>query len=323
MKIKTITILGNFRVDFTSESHYKKTLEEMGYEVIALQEGEASAETVLANGIRSHCLFYVHTHGWQTPGAITLREVFEELEKLGIPTFAYHLDLWLGLDRQKDMKTDDFWRVKYFFTVDPDMADYMNQLDYMPTGIYVRPGVYGGECTKETQSNWVQPIAFVGAYNYHPEWPYRRELIDFLHKEYGARFRRYGAPAEDQPDAFCLRGRELNKLYSSTKIVVGDSLCPGFKKRGYWSDRVYETTGRNGFIIHPDIAGIEEEFVDGKELRLYKFGDFNQLKSLIDYYLEHNWEREEIRDAGFMRTKGTHTYADRMKQIIDYLEANA
>jgi len=108
----------------------------------------------------------------------------------------------------------------------------------------------------------------------------------------------------------------LNQLYSDTKIVIGDTLCIGFDYPYYLSDRIFETTGRGGFIIHPYIKGIEDLFEIGKEIVTYQFGDFDDLFKKIDYYLKHDKEREAIRKAGFERTKRDHTYRQRWEQII-------
>ncbi len=48
-----------------------------------------------------------------------------------------------------------------------------------------------------------------------------------------------------------------------------------------------------------------------------KFGDFKDLKKKIDYYLEHDEERETIRIAGFERTKKDHTYKNRWIKILE------
>ena len=106
----------------------------------------------------------------------------------------------------------------------------------------------------------------------------------------------------------------------STKIVVGDTLCINFKYPDYWSDRVYETMGRGGFIIHPYVQGMEREFEDKKHLVFYEYGNFNQLKELIDYYLEHDEEREAIRKAGHELVKSKYTYRNRWEQILKELK---
>jgi hypothetical protein len=85
------------------------------------------------------------------------------------------------------------------------------------------------------------------------------------------------------------------------------------------SDRIYETTGRGGFLIHPRIEGISTQFVDGEEVVFYDYDNFPQLKSLIDYYLANPEEREAIRKAGHERTKNEHTYKHRWTTILNTL----
>ena len=112
-----------------------------------------------------------------------------------------------------------------------------------------------------------------------------------------------------------IRGHELNKLYAQSRIVIGDTLCPNFNYPYYFSDRLFEATGRGAFMIFPYIQGLEDYF-RSEELVTYKYNDFTGLKSTIDYYLENDEKREEIRKRGFERTKKDHTYLKRWEQII-------
>jgi spore maturation protein CgeB len=111
-----------------------------------------------------------------------------------------------------------------------------------------------------------------------------------------------------------VRGLPLNELYSSTKIVVGDSQ----PSPHYWSNRLYETLGRGGFLLHPHTEGIETEFEDGKHLVLYDRNDLQDLYDKIDYYLSHDNARETIRRAGFV--KGKYTYKDRCRELMKNYE---
>src|SRR2546425_6987535 len=128
---------------------------------------------------------------------------------------------------------------------------------------------------------------------------------------YGNRFGKYGHPQQT------IRNQELNDLYASAKIAVGDSVCVDFKHEMYWSDRVYETLGRGGFIIHPYIKGLEQEFTDKENIVFYEYGNFAQLKELIDYYLEHEFERWNIQYAGHEYVKANCTYHNRLQQMLD------
>jgi hypothetical protein len=311
--MKKIVFLGNFRVDYTSETHHANTLESLGYEVIRMQETEARSEDILAKAKQSDLFVWVHTHGWETPGTIGMNAVLLSLADYKIPTMTYHLDLWFGLKRQNDLKKYPVYKhIGHFFTVDRKMADWFNAKTkvkghYLPAGVYDKESTY--KKVKQTHD-----VIFVGSKKYHGEWPYRPKLISWLEKTYGDRFEHYGSGGKPS-----VRGIDLNKLYWSTKIVVGDTLCIGYNYPDYWSDRVYETMGRGGFIIHPYISGMEREFEDKKHLVFYEYGNFQQLQSLIDYYLEHEEEREAIRLAGHNLVKENYTYKNRWQQILKEL----
>lgn len=308
-----ITFLGNFRVDFTSESHHAKSLEALGHEVVRLQEPEVPGQDVLHHALNSDALVWVHTHGWMTPG-LPMREVLKSLRRQRVPTLTYHLDLWFGIQRQRDMQTDDYWHIQHFFTVDKLMAQWLTDCTDVE-GHYIQAGVFGRECYMSSPSPSVgrlgNDVIFVGSKRYHPEWQYRPQLIDWLQRTYGNKFGHYG---HDGLGVY--RGGDLNQLYADSSVVVGDSLCIDFKYPHYWSDRVYETLGRGGFMIHPYIRGLEEHFEDGVHLRFYEFGNWDQLRDLIDYYLIHEDEREHIRRAGHEHVRNNHTYIHRWEEIL-------
>lgn len=313
--IKKLLMVGNFETLTSSENDYLVALEELGIEVTALQENGVSGDLIEKAALHSDALFWVHTHGWSPTGK-PMRDVLLSLKYAGVPSFGYHLDLWMGLARQADLGHDDYWRTDYFFTVDRLMADYLNKTPNMPKAFYIKAGVAKSSCYMAKLADGSFPeIVFVGSKNYHPEWPYRPLLIDWLSRTYGDRFAHYG-----NDGLGTVRGATLNAVYANSKIVIGDALCIGFDYPDYTSDRLYETTGRGGFLIHPNIKGVETSFVNGKELVLYDFGDFVGLKAKIDYYLTHDAEREAIRSAGQARTLRDHTYTARLKQILTILD---
>jgi len=134
--------------------------------------------------------------------------------------------------------------------------------------------------------------------------------VEFLSSTYGSRFKVFGASEKPEDQ---IRGLGLNELLRSVKIVVGDSL-PGDH---YWSNRLYEQRGRGGFLLHPHTAGISSEFEIGKELVLYPRGNMEELKDTIDYYVDHDEERERIRLCGFNRCP---TYEDRVRTMMSFVE---
>jgi hypothetical protein len=307
-----ITFLGNFGVSYSSENHHVKTLESLGHEVICLQEGKVDGNEIVKQALTSDLFVVVHTHGWVTP-ILPLSDVLRLL-KGKVTTLTYHLDLWFGIDRQKDLETDDFYKlIDHFFCTDKLMADWFND-NTKVKGHFLPAGVYHEE-TYLLDLPKTNDVIFVGSKGYHNEWKWRPQLIDWLYQAYGDRFKHYG-----NDGLGVVRGDDLNRLYASTKIVVGDTLCLNFNYPYYLSDRVFETTGRGGFLLMPYIKGIEDLFKVGKEIITFKFGDFKDLKSKIDYYLEHDDEREEIRIAGFERTKKDHNYKNRWITILDEIK---
>lgn len=301
-----IVFYGNFDTLHTSETHHVQSLRALGHEVTPFQEPHASAEALYYYAAQADLFVWVHTHGWHTPG---MEKTLGRLRAKGVPTVTYHLDLWHGLKRQEDMMSDNYWGIEHFFTVDKKMADWLNQNTEV-NGHYLPAGVFDQDCYRAPTLN-PSGIVFVGSYGYHPEWPYRPKLIDWLKNQYGDLFQHYGNGGLPS-----VRGHELNQVYADAKIVVGDSLCLGFEYPWYWSDRIYETLGRGGFLIHPAVPGIGSEFNDGKHAVFYQYDDFSELKSTINYYLHHDYERELIRSQGHQHVKNNFTYKHRWEHIL-------
>lgn len=306
-----ILYVGNFKPSHSTENHLAATLELLGHHVLRFQEDDESPDNLMAAIKASFPDLFMFTRTW---GETVTHEHLAELKWRGIPSVSYHLDLYVGLKRDGGIDSDPFWRTDFVFTPDgdPDSAAFFKQKGI--NHIYQRPGVFAPECYI-AQVPISRDVIFVGSYSYHPEWPYRQRLIDWLRENYGPRFELWG----NHPDR-AKRGHALNELYASSKIVVGDSLCLGFDHQEYWSDRVFETTGRGGFIIHPYIKGLDDCFVDGKEIVFYRYGDFIKLKDHIDYYLAHDEEREAIRLAGHKHTKSEHTYTNRLTRMLEIIK---
>jgi hypothetical protein len=303
-----IAFLGNFAVPYSSETHHARSLETLGHEVIRLQEPSTAVSVITEQALRADAFVWIHTHGWDTPG---IDFALRAIKNAGIPTLTYHLDLWWGLQRQKDVRSSPYWDLDHFFTVDKKMADWLT--DNTPVkGHYLPAGVFDEECFISSEpSPFANDVIFVGSRGYHPEWPWRPQLIDWLRDTYGSRFTHIGGDG----DSGTLRGAALNAAYSGSKVAVGDTLCLGFDYPWYASDRLFEAPGRGGFQIFPRIKGIPELF-DGT-MEFFNFGDFDGLKDLIDYYLEHDQPREALRTMCHEHVKTHHTYVQRWETILE------
>ena len=284
----------------------------MGHEVVELQENFTQPDHLTQRLQGEEFDLFLFTRTW---GETLKTQHLQLLNQKNIPSASYHLDLYHGLQRDGGVDTDPFWRTDFVFTPD---GDPRTQKFFRGKGInhyYMKPGVLAEECAL-VENPRDKAVIFVGSYDYHPEWQYRPQLIDWLRNTYGGAFELWGSHGMG-----LVRQAELNQLYGRTKVVIGDSLhLPG--NEWYWSDRVYETLGRGGFLIHPLIEGLREEFEDRVHLCFYDYGNFGQLKELIDHYLTNDEEREKIRHAGHELVKNNYTYTHRLTQMLETV-ANA
>jgi spore maturation protein CgeB len=298
-----IAFIGNFVPPFSTENERKWSFEKLGHEVITLQENTTSPEAIESLVSSVDMLIYSHTHGWEIKG---LESILEAYKKAGVPTVSVHLDRWAWLDRVKDMGAEATWKCEYIFMADgsPEAVELYEKLDL--NWHWLKPGVVERACyvTEPNHDKFPHEIVFIGSRGYHPEYEWRPKLIDWLQETYGDRFGLYG-----NDGIKVVRQHELNVLCSTAKIVVGDS-CFGGRPR-YVSDRYYEVRGRNGFLIHPHVEGIETHgVIDYKQ-------DFGDLRFVIDYWLKNDYQREAMRKAGFEWVKENETYTQRSQTILD------
>lgn len=304
---KVVGFIGNFKgAPYTTENERKWSFEKLGHKVIPFQENETTWVQLLEAMKSIDMLVYSHTHhpSYVIGGLIN---VFKTYKENGIPTVSAHLDRWLGLKRVEDVGKEATWFTEFIFMADasPEAAEMYDRLNL--NWHYLKPAVSEKDCymAEPDHKKYPHEIVFTGSRNYHSEYPFRPQLIDFLKAEYGDRFGHYG-----NDGIKVLRQDELNIMLASSKIVVGDSCFGG--RPNYVSDRYYETRGRGGFLIHPRTEG-----VDHRGVGEYKKEDLKSLKKTIDFYLDNDIERELLRKKGFEWVKNNETYTHRSKQILE------
>lgn len=104
---------------------------------------------------------------------------------------------------------------------------------------------------------------------------------------------------------------ELADLIASSKIVVAPD---GPVTSRYWSNRVYNTLGFGGFLLHPYCELLAEQYKDGEHLVYYR--SRVELYDKIRYYWDKPKERNRIAQAGLAHTKRFHLYKHRCEQLI-------
>lgn len=287
-----IGFIGNFIPPHSTENDRAWSLQILGHNIVKFQENAVTAQDILDN-LSFDVLFYSHTHGWEIPN---LEDVFAACKDRSIPTVSAHLDLWTNLEREVDIGKEATWKTDYIFTPDKTIK--------LPNHYYMRPGVKESSCYLAAPDPVLYSkykVAFVGSYGYHKEYPERPQLIDFLKETYKDEFLHI---------EHSMRGHDLNVLYRSVPVIVGDSCFSQSNPiPGYYSDRIPETLGRGGLLFHPKNDHID---IPG----LVNYTSLSDLEIKIDYFLQTPHEAEEKRLLGYNYVKNNDTYTQIMKEIM-------
>lgn len=274
-----IVYYGNFKNPFSTETYISDALERQGVKVVRLNKYDQPFSK-----LKGECADadYLLVAKMNTP-----------LPQVDCPVICWVFDLFFDLPEPFDRPFNKQFHFKADKVFSTDGGHDEEWEKHKVDHTCIRQGVdQKGKYVLEP--NYKYDTAFIGSISY----PYRSKLVNFIKRNKGLLVQE-GYYADN-----------LNRLLSEVKIVVGDSV-PSPK---YWSNRVYEITGRGGFIIHPYVEGIKDEFPD---LVTYTHGDLDELKDKVDYYLKHDNERKEIKRKCH---EVCPTYDDRVKEFLCTLQ---
>jgi hypothetical protein len=316
VEARTVAYVGNFTRPWCTEVHVAASLETLGHTVVRLQENEVDWARLPEVVADAGADLWMWTRTWPVPHEPCF-DAIARIRKAGIPSVFYHLDRWWGLEREYQIHTEPFFRLD--LVVSPD--DQVEK--WAAAGVrhlWMPPAVYAAECgpVAPNPKRWPYDVVFVGSYPYpHRAWAaYRHELINCLRRRYG---RRFGVlPRRGQ----AIRGRDLQELYATAKVVVGDSCLVG-EPRKYWSDRIPESLGRGALLVHPEANGLADWYVNGRDLLTYPIGDFDQALAQVDWALNNPDVARRIREQGRATVLGRDTYAHRMRSVLAAIPALA
>lgn len=110
-------------------------------------------------------------------------------------------------------------------------------------------------------------------------------------------------------------GLEMYQILHDSKITINNHI--GIAGDYANNMRLYEATGSGALLITDYKKNIDEIFKIGKEVIVYH--DIEECAELINYYLDHEEERETIAHAGQERTLKEHNYYNRVQEIINII----
>lgn len=298
-----ILYFGSFDKPYDTEVYVANTLESLGHSVDRKCTTKTSNQELKDLLIKDYD-FVMLSKGW-FPDEETAQRLLKESGK---KTIGWFWDLCWGTPRENLLSKHHLFKADIVFTSDGGNRDWKK---YGINHVTLRQGIYEPEAVKgNVQYKYSYDVAFVGTLVHESafNWKHRSDLVNFLKDYYGKRFVHLGGGDG-------VRNLELNDVYASVKVIVGDSVAAPH----YWSNRIYETLGRNGFLIFPMVEGLDKEFTPYKHFVPYEYFNFTSLAEKIDYFIEHKDEREKIRSEGFKYCKENHTYTLRCKQLVDYI----
>lgn len=313
-----VVYVGNFDPPHSTENEIRRALELLGHTVVRVQENAPDAFARLPEVVsETEAAFVVWTRTrWHPPvDRRTQAEAVAKVRALGVPVVGYHLDIWWGLKRAREVHSEPFFQsTDLVCTADGGHDELWATAGV--THVWFPPAVGDMEAARTGTARpeyGANPVGFIGCWDgsYHLESKHRHALIAHLKSRGDVSF----WPKKGEA---AVRGQALADLYATVPVIVGDS-CHVDDAGCYWSDRIPETFGRGGFLLHPptdagDGCGL------GFDRPAFDWFDFDGLDELIGFYLgEGAGERAEVVAAARRHVRRFHTYSARMESLIGLL----
>ena len=144
-------------------------------------------------------------------------------------------------------------------------------------------------------------------------WAARTLVRDGINlKLYGGGWGRVGLEA-----GYTVEDHKQNtRIYASAKMAL--SISATRTQYGYTSDRLFMITASGCPVLLQQFSGMEElGYIDGETC--IAWASMEELLDKTKYYLEHAEERETIGAAGKSMTHARHSYAARVRDLLDLL----
>lgn len=296
-----ILYIGKFANFFSTENYVSHALGELGHRIVKLPYRDLKTLEQAVGIIRAHKIDMVL---FSKPSNPIFKDLCKYCKRTKVTTVTWLWDLFFGFPGgrvfPKQARYSD-----YVFSTDGG-----HDIDWVNMGInhqVLRQGIHHPDAFMHPPK-YKYDIVFIGNTYRIAAYSERLSILGSLRKRYGRRFR-----------IECnIRGADLNKFLSQSRIVVGHSI----DSPHYWSNRIYEVLGRGGFLLHPHTEGLEEEFKEGVHYVGYDRDNPNDLFAKIDHYLKATDEQEAIRERGHALVKEFYTYETRCRELIEKINMN-
>lgn len=345
MRLFYVGNLGPDAAPHSTENDVRVAFEALGWDVDGMPERDFMRAldsprlrpALWDRALSADLVIHTMTQG-RYPNADECLRLWADCERAGVPTASIHLDLFFGLSSPKDSgpqrcalpREHPMFKVAHVFT-----ADGGHDEEWKRDGVnhhWLPPGVRHTECIDVGPNDRFQRpsdpvtltaidaaaegrylVGFAGSDGYHPEWPHRPQLVQWLREQYGDKFLHIGGSSTPR-----ITGLALNRVLASVPVWVGDS-CLTRPDFAYWSDRLPETWGRGGFLIHPRIDAMSEHYMRSVPGKPWECGDWNALRGEIEDWLGADDLRGSCRESMAAFTRVNDTYLNRAQTMLDVI----
>jgi hypothetical protein len=125
---------------------------------------------------------------------------------------------------------------------------------------------------------------------------------------------------KDSPVLRCHQGAvwgiEMYEIFHKSLITLNHHIDVADAYAG--NGRLFEATGMGTLLVTDWKKNLHEMFEPGKEVVAYRSAE--ECAEIVQYYLEHNEERDAIARAGQQRTLRDHTYYQRMQEFANIVQ---
>ncbi len=175
---------------------------------------------------------------------------------------------------------------------------------------------YPGLLTAQESSTYISSIAYLGTYGPLQTW-WLIPLVPYGLKVWGNGWFRL---AHSHPVRTCWQpgrghGADMWKPIAGAKVVF--NMCRAEHMCGH-SMKTFEIPACGGLMVSNRTETQTRFFKDRQEAVF--FDTREEAVDLIRFYLDHDRERERIRESG-VRAVACHTYESRAKALLEYLSA--
>ena len=113
-------------------------------------------------------------------------------------------------------------------------------------------------------------------------------------------------------------GKDAAVVYAGSKINLNLSL-KGIE--GGTPQRVMDVMGAGGFVMTNYCEETAELFEENKEIVMFKTPE--ELLEKVEYYLQHDKEREQIARAGHDKVLDCYTYEKKLEKLLSWVEGDS